>query len=62
MKKIYVRPSMSEVVIGSTQFLCGSGVSSSKGIGYGGVDNGGTKDPASRRYQYDWDDEEEDEE
>ena len=63
MKKIYVRPSMSEVVIGSTQFLCGSGVSSSKGIGYGGVDDG-TRDPASRSHKYNnWDeDDEEDEE
>lgn len=56
------KPSMSEVVIDSTQFLCGSGVSSSKGIGYGGVDDG-TRDPASRSHKYNnWDDEEEDEE
>lgn len=53
---------MSEVVIDSTQFLCGSGVSSSKGIGYGGVDDG-TRDPASRSHKYNnWDDDEEDEE
>ena len=62
MKKIYVRPSMSEVKLDSTQFLCGSGVSSSNGIKYGGKDDNGSLDPASRRYQYDWDDDEEDEE
>ncbi len=54
---------MSEVVIGSTQFLCGSGVSNSNGIKYGGVDDG-TRDPASRSHKYNnWDeDDEEDEE
>lgn len=64
MKKIYVRPSMSEVKLDSTQFLCGSGVSSSNGIKYGGVDNNGTCDPASRSHKYNnWDeDDEEDEE
>ena len=53
---------MSEVKLDSTQFLCGSGVSSSNGIKYGGKDDNGSLDPASRRYQYDWDDDEEDEE
>lgn len=63
MKKIYVRPSISEVILGSTQMLCGS-IFSTIGIGYGGVDNNGTSDPASRSHNYNnWDeDDEEDEE
>lgn len=62
VKKTYTAPLMKEYELSYSQFLCGSGVSSTKGIGYGGKDDGGTLDPASRRYQYDWDDDEEDEE
>ncbi len=63
MKKQYNKPSMIEVTVGSTQMLCGS-IRSAIGIGYGGVDQGGTCDPASRSHKYNnWDeDDEEDEE
>ena len=38
--------------------ICGSrGVTSNKGIGYGGVDDGGVLDPASRQSSDEWDDE-----
>ena len=64
MKKQYNKPSMSEVILGSTQMLCGS-IWSAIGIGYGGVDDGTSgRDPASRSHKYNnWDeDDEEDEE
>jgi len=53
MKKTYIEPS-----------ICGSeGVTSDKGIDYGGVDEDGELDPASRRRRRDvWEDEELDEE
>ena len=37
------------------QMLAASGVSSDKGIGYGGIDGEGTKDPAARRRHNEWD-------
>ena len=40
------------------QLLSGS-VTSTNGIGYGGVDDDGTLDPSSRSFGYGWDDEEE---
>ena len=44
--------------------ICVSGVTSGIGIGYGGVDEMGEIDPASRRRRRhdDWDDKEEEEE
>ena len=43
--------------------ICGSkDVTSDKGIGYGGVDEEGTLDPASRRRRDVWEDEELEEE
>ena len=59
MKKQYIRPYMSEVTLDSMQLLSGSIKSSNDEIGYGGVDGGGTLDPSSRRYQFDWDEEDE---
>ena len=59
MKKQYIRPSMSEVTLDSMQLLSGSIKSSNDEIGYGGVDDGGTKDPSSRRFGFDWDEEDE---
>ena len=59
MKKQYIKPSMSEVTLDSMQLLSGSIKSSNDDIGYGGVDDGGTKDPSSRRFGFDWDDEDE---
>ena len=48
--------------IGTESMICNS-VTSDSGIGYGGVDAEGAKDPASRRHCRDvWDDEEEMEE
>lgn len=61
MKRQYIKPSVIEVTLGTMQMLAASGVKGNNGIGYGGKDDG-THDPASRRYQYDWDDDEEDEE
>ena len=59
MKKQYIRPSMSELTLDSMQLLSGSIKSSNDDIGYGGVDDGGTKDPSSRRFGFDWDEEDE---
>ena len=64
MKKTYIEPSIMVAYIGTARLICGSGDVTSNGvenpIGYGGVDEEGTKDPASRR-QYDvWEEEEED--
>ena len=65
MKKTYLQPSTEMVIIGTTTMICGSeGVSSDNGIDYGGVDEEGELEPASRRRRRDvWEDEElEDEE
>ena len=48
-KKIYMRPVTEVQEIQMEELL--STVSGSTGIGYGGVDNGGTKDPASREFK-----------
>ena len=58
MKKQYIKPSMYEEAQDCMQLLSGS-VTSTNGIGYGGVDNGGTKDPSSRSFDYGWEDDEE---
>lgn len=62
MKKTYIEPSVMVANIRTSMMICVSdGVTSggdAKGIDYGGVDEEGVKDPASRR-QYDvWEDEE----
>jgi hypothetical protein len=57
MKKNYIQPSVSMDKMGIQVILAGSpGVTSNKGIGYGGVDVDGIKDPASRQWDM-WDDE-----
>ena len=49
--------------MGTQTIICASdGVTSGKGIGYGGVDEDGEKDPSARRRRDVWDDEEEEEE
>ena len=49
--------------MGTWNFICASeGVTSNNGIDYGGVDEDGELDPASRRRRDVWDDEEEEEE
>ena len=47
-KKIYMRPATEVLDIQVEELL--NTVSGSTGIGYGGVDEGGTKDPASREF------------
>jgi hypothetical protein len=60
MKKTYIQPSIMTAYIGTMNIICGSqDITSGKGISYGGVDEEGTKDPDSRRYHDEWDDEEE---
>ena len=59
MKKTYIQPQIEVAIIGTMNIICGSkDVNSSKGINYGGVDEDGTIDPASRSYQDTWDEEE----
>ncbi len=64
MKKTYLQPLTEVVRMGTLSFICASkGVTSNNGIDYGGVDEDGELDPASRRRRRDvWDDEEEEEE
>ena len=63
MKKTYQQPSAVMAYIGTATIICGSQdiTSNNNDIGYGGVDEGGTKDPASRRQHNLWEDEEEEE-
>ena len=58
-KKTYIVPAIAEEAVLTEQFLADSGVSSDNGIGYGGVDTEGEKDPSSRRDAWDDLDEEE---
>ena len=58
-KKTYIVPAIAEEAVLTEQFLADSGVSSDNGIGYGGVDTEGEKDPSSRRDA--WDDLEDEE-
>ena len=63
MKKTYLKPLTEVVIMGKQTIICASdGVTSGKGIGYGGVDEDGEKDPSARRRRDVWDDEEEEEE
>ena len=48
MKKTYKKPSLVVVECKTEAMLAGSGVSSGNGIGFGGVDTGGTQIPAAR--------------
>ena len=58
-KKTYIVPAIAEEAVLTDQLLADSGVSSDNGIGYGGVDTEGSKDPSSRRDA--WDDLEDEE-
>ena len=63
MKKTYLQPLTEVVRMGTWNFICASeGVTSNNGIDYGGVDEDGELDPASRRRRDVWDDGEEEEE
>ena len=63
MKKAYIEPSVMVEDVESTEMICSSnGVTSSgatEEITYGGIDEEGTKDPASRRHRDVWEDEDE---
>ena len=61
MKKTYMQPLTMVAVIAKTSVVCASGVTSEKGIDYGGVDDEGGMEPASRRRRNVWDDEEDEE-
>ena len=63
MKKTYMKPSATVALTHPLTMICSSqNITGKDGeITYGGVDEEGTKDPASRRHQSVWaDDEEED--
>ena len=47
MKKTYMTPAFEVVRVQTQALLTGSGVNTD-GIGYGGVDTGGTMEPSSR--------------
>ena len=58
MKKTYMKPVIDIDGMETETFICASqGVTSNYGIGYGGVDEDGGKDPASRREYSMWDEE-----
>ncbi|MBQ8655798.1 MAG: hypothetical protein IJ527_01865 [Prevotella sp.] len=51
MKKNYIIPEVETVTIGHVQLLSVSGVGGKGGgIGYGGKDTGGIKEPSARSY------------
>lgn len=54
-KKKYVTPEYEILEEDAVELLCGS-VSSDNGIGYGGVDTEGAKDPSARDMFNDFDD------
>jgi hypothetical protein len=58
MKKTYLQPSMKMATMGTEMMICGSQdiMSSDGDITYGGVDEEGTIDPASRRHRDVWED------
>lgn len=61
MKKKYIIPA-TKVIVVEYLLMSGSGVKGPEGVSYGGKDDAGSKDPASRYYKYgDWDDEEDEE-
>lgn len=49
-KKMYITPEVQVVEAENVQLLTGSGVNSDLGIGYGGVDEGGTLDPSAPEF------------
>lgn len=62
MKRIYQQPSVEMANYGMEEMICASkDITSELGIDYGGVDEDGTKDPASRQNCSVWEDEENEE-
>ena len=55
-RKRYMSPAIEAEGMSAMELLAASGVRSDKGIGYGGVDSGGTKDPSAPGYD-DYDEE-----
>lgn len=54
MKKIYLKPGFNVVKIKSTSLICASDdIVSDRGMKYGGVDEGGVKDPDARESLFD---------
>lgn len=64
MKKNYMTPEVQMIAVRTINVIAGSPLGPINsdtlegGVGYGGVDEEGTKDPAARRFSV-WDDEEE---
>ena len=61
MKRIYLKPSTEMGIMRTVSMVCSSissKISSDADIDYGGVDEDGTKEPASRRRSV-WEDEDE---
>lgn len=60
VKKQYITPQMEITGMGTAYMLASSdnSIIGPEGTGYGGVDENGTKDPASRLFDV-WDDDEE---
>ena len=58
MKKMYSKPQMELVEMATAYMLASSdSIKGLDGMGYGGVDDDGTKDPSSRQYNG-WNDDE----
>lgn len=61
MKKYYMKPALKMLEFGTTEMIAGSqDIYTDMGgsnIGYGGVDEGGTIEPAAREYNGMWDEE-----
>ena len=49
-RKRYMSPALEAEGMSDLELLAASGVSSDRGIGYGGVDKDGTKDPSAPGY------------
>lgn len=61
MKKKYLVPSTSAVLLDLPSFICVSdSITSDRGLDYGGVDTEGDKDPSARKSYDLWGEQEED--
>lgn len=56
MKKTYVNPEMSIVLMQNETVLAASGVTGNNGVDYGGVDENGDKDPDVKAefFDFEW--------
>jgi hypothetical protein len=57
MKKTYIIPSIKEMKSDTEDLMEASGVYSTKGIDYGGIDEDGSREAESRRGRNSWTDE-----